>query len=44
VRQGFLKLAKEAGGRILVVDAGCKIEELFEKIRGVMEQKLEEWR
>lgn len=43
VRQGFLKIAKEDPGRILVVDATCSVDELFLKLKHVLEEKLKQW-
>ena len=40
VRQGYLELAKNSGGRIVTIDAKLGIDEIFEQVKGALEGKI----
>ena len=40
VRQGYLELAKNSGGRIVTIDAKLGIDEIFEQVKEALEGKI----
>ncbi len=43
VHQGFCELASQAGDRIIRIDAHLSLEQVREKIQGVLSQQLKQW-